>query len=197
MRMIVPLFVGTGKGKRKVAVLVPKEWHLIETQLNADYKIRGNFLLQTAMRISEAKYVAEHPECVRKENMAIFLPRVEEIGKKKCKIKNRAIMLSPQGMKAVEDFFEKKVGFVSYTAMEAAFKRAARDADFDTSCITTKMLRKTMISWLVSCFPEKQMQIEHSAGHTFDTMSGHYVTFGFGKENIKDMKSELEGWGES
>ena len=191
--MIVPLFVSTGK--RAVAVLTPQQESLIDSFLNADYKIRKNFLLQTAVRIVEGRFISQHPECYRKENAAVFLPKVEEIGKKRCTIDNRAVMLSPDGIKAVEDFFDKKVGLPSYQAMEPAFKRAAKRADIDTRYITSKMYRKTMISWLINVYPERKEAITHFAGHDDVTMLNHYITYGFRKDDVKDMKDRVAGWG--
>jgi integrase len=188
--MIIPI------SKNNVACLTPREWKLIEHHLNADYKIRGDFLLQTAMRISEAMYVAHHPECYRKDNGAIFLPKVEGMGKRKAKQKERAVLLSPTGRIAVELFFQKDVGLPSYQAMEGALKRAAKEADFDIRFITTKMFRKTFITWQMACYPERQGMIASSAGHTNDTMQSHYITYGFKKEDLKEMKEMIAGWGE-
>lgn len=192
--MIKPLIISTET--RSTAVLSPRDWDLIKNELNSDYKIRGEYLLQTAMRIREASYVAGRPECYRKENAAIFLPRIEGMGKDKCLQKNRAVMLSPSGIAAVEDFFNHKVTLPAYQNMESVFKRAARDADVDPTNITTKMFRKTMISWLMVCYPERHAQIAHSAGHNFDTMLGHYLMYGFAKDDIKEIKERTKGWGE-
>jgi len=192
--MIVPLT------KNKVAVLTPAQWHLIENQLNADYKIRSGFLLQTSMRIAEAYYVMQHPECFREENGAIFLPLVkgaEGFGKLRAKQKERAVLLSPKGVADVKLFFEKGVKFPSYQAMDLTFKRAAKAADFDPRSITTKMLRKTFISWLVISRPELKGMIAASAGHTTDTMDMYYLTYGFRKEDIREMRDEITGWGEA
>lgn len=193
--MIVPLFVGSGK--RVVGVLTPREKNLLFEQLNPDYKILAEFLLQTAMRITECKYVYLMPTAFREENAAIFLPNVGEYGKARCTIKNRAVMLSPKGVDAVKNFLGSKIYFPTYQSMEEAFKRAAMNADFDTKYITTKMLRKTMISWLMACYPERISQIQHSAGHNYATMQSHYVTYGWRKEDVKDMREETRGWGEA
>jgi integrase len=85
----------------------------------------------------------------------------------------------------------------SYQAMESALKRAAKEADFDTRFITTKMFRKTYITWLMVCFSERQGMIASSSGHTNDTMQSHYITYGFKKEDAKEMKEMIQGWGES
>lgn len=192
--MIVPLT------KNNIAVLTPTQWHLIENQLNGDYKIRGDFLLQTAMRISEAFYVSRHPECFREDHGAIFLPLVkgdEKFGKIRSKQLERAVLLSPKGIKAVNLFFEKNIGLPSYQAMDMAFKRAGKAADFDIRNITTKMFRKTFISWGINAFPELKGKFAASAGHSTETMDGYYLAYGFRKEDIKDMRTEQAGWGEA
>lgn len=193
--MIVPLSVSTGN--RVVAVLSPHEWVAIKKELNEDYQVRFEFLLHTAMRISEAEYVTEHPECFRETHGAIFLPKVAGMGKVKSKIKSRQIMLSVPGVAAVKEYFDKKVGLLAYQNMEQVFKRAARDSNFDTKYITTKCLRKTMISWLMAVYQERQSQISFSAGHDYATMRVHYLTYGWRKEDIADMRSYTRGWGEA
>jgi integrase len=192
--MIVPLSVQYGK--RFVAVLKPQEWFAIKDKLNDAYKIRGEYLLQTAMRISEAAYILEHQDCFREDHTTIFLPHIEGKGKVRSKVKSRQIMLSDAGVAAVKEIFEKNIKLLPYQNMEQVFKRAARDADFDTKYITTKMLRKTMISWLMACFPEKQEMIAFGAGHDYNTMRQHYLTFGWRKEDISDMRIILKGWNE-
>jgi hypothetical protein len=192
--MIVPLT------KNNVAVLTPQQWHILENNLNGDYKIRGDFLLQTAMRISEAYYVSRHLECFKEDHGAIFLPHVngdEQFGKKRCKQKERAVLLSPNGIAATKLFVNKMVGLPSYQAMDPVFKRAAKEADFDIRFITTKMLRKTFISWLINTNPELKGKIAASAGHTTETMDGYYLAYGFKKEDVRDMREEIKGWGES
>jgi integrase len=192
--MIVPLT------KNNVAVLTPAQWHLIENHLNADYKIRGDFLLQTAMRVTECYYVSRHPETFKEDHGAIFLPKVEgeeKFGKTRAKQKERAVLLSPRGVAAVKLFFGKSMAFPTYQAMQPAFVLAAEEADFDTRFITTKMLRKTVISWLINCYPERRGMIAASAGHTTETMDGYYITYGFRKEDVKEMREETAGWGEA
>lgn len=193
--MIVPLSV-TSKTGKKTAVLTPKEKNLIWEQLSPTYRIRGDLLLYTSMRIAEARYFSTHQELFRKENCAIFLPIVPGLGKERCTMKQRTITLSNNGVRAVEEFFDHKVGFAAYQNMESAFILAAGKADFDTSFITTKMLRKTGVSWHMAAFPNQQSQIARMAGHDIKTMNTHYLADGFRKEDKKDMADELKGWGE-
>jgi len=195
--MIVPINITPGKGKRYVSVLTPAQWLAIKKELNPAYQLRFEYLLQTGMRISEAGYVLDHPECFREENGAIFLPRVEGMGKEKCKFLCRQIMLSPEGIKVVKEIYEKKIKLLPYQNMEQVMKRAARDADIDTKYITTKCLRKSIVSWLMACYPERQEQIAFSMGHDYNTMRSHYLTFGWRKEDIADMRIYVKGWGEA
>jgi len=193
--MQIPLYVSSGK--RNVAVLSPYQERLIYEHLNADYKIRVRFLLHTQMRISEARWVDTHRECFRKENGIILLPKVLEIGKKRATISNRTVLLSHAGVKAVEDFFEKNVHLPSYQAMEMALKLAAKESDIDPRYVTPKMYRKTAISLLITCWPEKEAIICSSAGHTFVTMRGHYLGAGFRKEDQKEARELFDGFGEA
>ena len=190
--MIVPLSISTKN--RKVAVLTPHETDLLLDTMTIENKIRANYLLETAMRISEAKYVQQHPECFRKENTTIFLPMVEGMGKVKCTIKNRPIQLSTRGIDAVEKFFAFKATLPSYQAMEQSIKISGKNAGFDASVLTPKMWRKTMVSWLMAVFPERQMQISFSCGHDYNTMRNHYLVYGWRKEDKNDMKERLDGW---
>jgi len=194
--MIVPLKKTSASG-REVAVLTPNQTLSIRERLNTVYRLRWDFLLNTGTRIAEARHIANHPEYFRKENGAIFLPTVQGLGKKRCTIKERAIILSPKGVSSVQEFFDHEVGFSAYQNMEDAIVLAAKKADFETKGITTKMLRKTMISWLMTVFPEREAQISHFAGHDVNTMRGYYLTFGWRKEDIKDMREYVAKWGEA
>lgn len=193
--MIVPLNVSSGK--RAVAVLTPNQVKLIEDKLNADYKIRTRYLLTTFMRLVEASYVDVHRETFREDHCAIFLPKNQEIGKERATIVNRTISLTPKGVSAVKDFFDKNVHIPRYQSMEPAIRLAAKEAGFDIRYITTKMYRKTYVSWLIHAFPERETSILHSAGHSLGVMRGHYLAKGFKKEDIKDIKDEVQGWDEA
>jgi hypothetical protein len=148
------------------------------------------------MRISEAGYVLNHQECFPEGHGTIFLPRVEGMGKDKCKNLSRQIALSPTGVETVREIFFKKIKLPAYQNMEQVFKRAARDADIDTKYIMTKCLRKSLVSWLMACYPERQEHIAFSVGHDYNTMRGHYLTYGWRKEDVADMRNYVKGWGE-
>jgi len=191
--MIVPLSVTSQSGKSAKAVLTPKEKDMIWDKLNPVYKIRFNFLLYSYMRIVEAMHTANHPEYFRKENRAIFLPIVPGIGKAKCTINRRTIILSDNGINAVEEFFNHKVGFAAYQNMEDAIVLAAKKADFDIKYISTKCLRTTVVSWMMAIFPNQQSQISRCVGHDIYTMNDYYLATGFRPNDKKDMIEELKG----
>jgi integrase len=193
--MIVPLSVTSESGKR-IAVLTPKEKNMIYEHLNPVYRMRSNVLLYTGMRIAEAKYFVNHPEWFRKENAAIFIPIVKGLGKERCKTRQRVVILNKRGIDAVESFFTHRVGFAAYQNMESALRLAAQKADFDTKCISTKMFRKTAVSWLLTVYPNQQSQIARSMGHDARTMDEHYLATGWRKTDRDDMAVEFGGWGE-
>ena len=192
--MIVPITIGGGKGKRQSAVLTPAQYHMVESKMNADYKIRSNFLLETGLRLAEARWVDKNRNAFKEENMAIFLPRVEGLGKARCTIENRAVLLSPKGVQAVKLFFEKDVHLPSYQAMDLVFKRAARDAGIDPTFFSPKSLRKCHVTWHMVAFQNRMMQIALSVGHDLITMQGHYLASGWRKDDQKEMIKETEGW---
>jgi len=204
--MIVPLSVTSKRTGRHVAVLTPKEKDAIWINLNETYRMRMDLLLYTGMRIAEAHFFSKHTDWFRKENGAIFLPAIEGLGKKKCKTARRTIVLSNNGIKAVEEFISHGIKFpthtrkgteyISYQNMEEALVLAARKAGFDTSYITTKLCRKTIISWMLVVFKDQIPQINRFAGHDVQTMSDHYIAEGWIKDDKKDMVEELKGWGE-
>jgi integrase len=79
--------------------------------------------------------------------------------------------------------------------MEPVFKLAAKEANIDPRYITTKMYRKTFISWMIAKYPEKESSILLSAGHTQATMRGHYLAQGFKKDDYKDIDERTRNWG--
>lgn len=191
--MIIPRYVATDQ--RKVAVLTPNQVDLIEDRLNSDYKLRTRYLLETHARLKEAIYIDGNRQCYRREDGMIDLPHVKGMGKARCTIAQRTIFLSKSGIKAVDSFFAENAHLPVYQSMSPAIKLAAEEADFDTQYITPKMYRKTMISWLINCYPELETKILHSAGHDILTMRGSYLSMGFRKEDVKEMRDRTDGWG--
>jgi integrase len=80
--------------------------------------------------------------------------------------------------------------------MRKAFILAASKS-IGTEGITPKMFRKTLVSWLIKCMPEKAFEISASMGHDLNTMRGHYVGIAFERKDVEDMRVFLKSWGEA
>lgn len=191
--MIIP-FVKTYKS-RVTAILSPREKDLFFEQLNTEYQIRFEFLYQSAMRLREAKYFAEHPEIYRRDHALIALPHVPGMGKDQSTIKSRHILLSEKGIAAVDEFISKKIQIPRYQSMEGVCRRAARDGDFKPDGIVPKMFRKMGISHQMTCFQNDQAKIAMSAGHTQGVQVEHYLIYGWKKEDVVMMNADWKGWG--
>lgn len=193
--MIVPFTKSSGK--RITAILSPKEKALFFEHLDPIYQKRFDFLYQTAMRLREAEYFSQHPEIFKPENGIIALPHVDGMGKVRCKILDRNILLSKKGLAIVQDFIDYKITFPREQSMREACQVAAVKADFRPDGIVPKMFRKMFISHAMAIMPERQMQLALSVGHDFRTMQNNYMILGWKKGDIEDMKVELAGLGES
>jgi integrase len=120
--------------------------------------------------------------------------------KARCEYKERTVMLSVQGCDALERYLNAELGGPlpnkDKTAMRDALRRYAKTAGISDVGITTKMFRKTLVSWLVACFPEQILYIQASMGHTQDTIVQNYIGLGFPKEEIQKMRTNyLSEWG--
>ena len=62
--------------------------------------------------------------------------------------------------------------------------------------VTPKAFRKTLVSWLVACYPEKLAYIAASMGHTPETIVKNYLGLGFTDAEIEVMRVKyLPNWG--
>ena len=60
--------------------------------------------------------------------------------------------------------------------------------------ITPKMFRKTLVSWLVFCCPERLLEIMLSMGHTDNVSMKHYLGLPFRNEDKDEMRNYIGGW---
>ena len=59
-----------------------------------------------------------------------------------------------------------------------------------------EMFRKTLVSWLIACYPEKQIYIQSSMGHDGETIVNNYLGLGFTREQTDHMRLKyLYDWG--
>lgn len=184
--------------RHNTRILTPREFWLLRENLNAKYQIIADVLIATGMRIEEFWDLVDHPQWFDPARRCIDLPK-GAIKKKKAVYQERTILLTPDGCDAMKTLFSMD-GSIKYTNrvnVGAALKRAAISAGIGTQGIVPKMFRKTLVSWLIACFPEKAFAISASIGHELDTMRLHYANLGFQRRDIEDMRQFLQGWGSS
>lgn len=191
--------------KHDTRVMVPREYEKFREQLNMEYQLLADASLHTGMRMVELQNFMLHPKWFFPAERCIDIPRYElenkkqvmVIKKKKCIHKQRSVRLSIKGVEAIEALLKADLTKIpSRSAMNEAFKRAAKKAGISEKGVTPKMFRKTLISWLVACYPEKHILIAMHSGHSVDVMQEHYLGINFAKNDVEDMRSYLRGWGE-
>lgn len=170
------------------------------------YQIICDVLLQTGMRPIEFKRL--QPSWYRGARRCLELPPGACL-KEKCEYKERTIKLSLPGCDAVERYLNAEVkvgkeGKIVYlrdvkpekVAMRDALRRYAIKAGIQDIGVTPKMFRKTLVSWLVACYPERSLYIQSSMGHNADTIVKNYMGIVFLKEErIKMREKYLVEWG--
>ena len=176
---------------------MPREYDQLRAAMDEDHRILSDALLHTGMRGTEFVMFLKHPEWYKPARRVIDLPKLA-IKKKATLYKERSVILSLKGCDAIQRLIDAGVttmplrqSFNEY--LDAAAIRSGLGRDH----VCPKMFRKTVISWLVACFPEKQMYINHSAGHTRDVQLNDYLGVQFRREDVEEMRVRLKGWGEA
>lgn len=180
--------------KQNTRILTPDTYSAFREHLNPEYRIICDVLLNTAMRVEELRWFAEHPEAYKASRRCISLTKSAT---KKVKVvrSERDIMLTLKGCAAIELFINVKPRIAKRAAMGEALKFAATRAGIESEGITPKMFRKTFLSWLVAVSPEKYFIIAMSAGHTVNILQKHYAGIAFQKEDVAAMREYIKGWG--
>lgn len=157
------------------------------------YQIICDAMLYTGMRIVELH--AMQREWYRPARRVVVIPK-SAIKKKKCLFSERTVMLSLPGCDAVERYLNASLEWPSNkTGFRAALIRYAIKAGISPIGITTKMFRKTCVSWLMACYPEKELYISASMGHDIPTMRRHYLSLGWERDEVERMRKMLDQWG--
>jgi integrase len=148
------------------------------------------------------------PEWYRASRRVIQLPP-DACLKERCKFKERAIKLSLAGCDAFDKLVSEKVKYkgkevFAYEMMpqRVAFRdaliRYATLAKIGPEGMSPKMFRKTLVSWLVAIYPEKQLYIQSSMGHDGDTIVHNYLGMVFTREQMDIMRTKyLNEWGDT
>ena len=175
-------------------ILTPAEYQKFRDHLNPMYKLIADVLLHTGMRVEEFWDFVAHPHWYHASSRVIDMPK-GSIKKVKALYKERTVFLTKEGCEAVEALQGTEIRRVTRFAMRDAFHRAAAKS-IGVDHINPKMLRKTLVSWLVAC-EKRDMYVSASMGHSLETMKRHYLGLGFERKDIDDMQRFLQGWGEA
>ena len=95
--------------------------------------------------------------------------------------------LSIQGRKAVESLFD--IQLPSNNSINQYF-----NYNFHIPGFTVKSFRKTYESWLVYYYPQQQLEVAMSQGHTMVTQIRHYLNLPFTDQDKLEMREFVEGW---
>lgn len=184
--------------KQNTQILTPALWYRLREHLPAKYMIICDVLLNTGMRVEEFWELVEHPNWFSATRRCIDLPECA-IGKARCTIKQRTILLSLEGVNAMQALIREidSIEYIDRSNMRKVLIKAARAAELDVTGIKPKMFRKTLVSWLMATMPEKDSYILYSIGHSQETQHRHYLSMGFTRRDVEDMRKFLHGWGEA
>ena len=182
--------------KQGVRILTPYEYKAIRNELNPKHRLIFDGMLFTAMRTQEFWRFLKHPEWYKERRKVIDLPKGSLL-KEKAKQKERTILLSHLGVRAVEDLISNRIKPMTRQSWREILIRAAKKAGLSLEGICPKMTRKTYISWLVASYPSLGILIAISSGHKVETMMQHYLAIGFTKQDLDEIRIYTMGWGEN
>jgi integrase len=177
--------------RRKVRILRPFEYELLQTGLKPLERIQFEGLLFTGMRYIEAIRFQEHPEWL--DDKFIRLPE-GSVKKKKTEFDERTIILSNMGRKRVPFFLKDNAKLSVRGSWDWILKERAKKVGLDPKGICAKTTRKTWESWLIDRYKNNTDLIAGSQGHTGTTQTKHYLGLGFYPEDSKGMERYVKGW---
>lgn len=162
------------------------------------YQIICDAMLHTGMRTVE--FSAMERPWYRGPRRVIQIPEgivKKGVGKKGRHVfSERTVMLSLPGCDAVDRFLQSGLKLPHRCSMYPTLRRYAEISGIGSEGVTTKMFRKTLASWLMACFPEQEMYISASMGHSREVLQKHYLGLGFPTEEIRKMRDiYLKDWG--
>ena len=184
-------------------ILFPSEYEKLRAQMPVYYQIICDAALLSGMRPVELSRF--QPSWYRGSRRVIVLPKGACL-KDKCEYQERTITLSLAGCDAFDRFVNEKIIYKKKeipayqrmpkrVAFRDALRRYAVLAGIGEEGINPKMFRKTLVSWLIACYPEKQAYIQASMGHVQDTIVKNYLGLGFPGSEIEMMRTKLNEWG--
>ena len=190
--------------KQGARILFPSDYQKLREQMPRYYQLICDAFLLSGMRPVEM--MRFQPSWYRASRRVLQLP-AEACLKERCKFKERQIKLSLAGCDAFDKLVTEKTKFkgrevFAYeripkrAAFQYALKRYAVLAGIGAEGMNPKMFRKTLVSWLVACYPEKTLYIQSSMGHDADTIVHNYMGMVFTREQMDEMRMKyLNEWG--
>ena len=155
-------------------------------------KLRMDALLYTGARFIELKELKGKPDLFSRDDKVVQLTT----RKIKVKTKKRYCRLNDNGVKALETLLsiKKKNLMPTRETWNEMIKKWAIIAGIDPTGITSKTMRKTWESWLVTKYHQHTVQIFSSQGHTSITAINHYLSLPFTEEDKKEMEEFTRNW---
>lgn len=175
-----------------VRVLRPWELQaLIDAIPKNDFKTMFKAALYSGMRYIELRRLQECPQWYN--GHFIHLTK-DAIRKKKIKMKERYVHLTPVGKEVINSFLNIKKRCPGYATWDINLQRWATKAGINPTNIGAKTTRKTWESYLVATYPEKTFAIVMSQGHDTDTSLHHYLNLAFPKEDRLSIQTWVAGF---
>lgn len=190
--------------KQGSRILFPADYQKLRERMPRYYQLICDANLLSGMRPVELSRFS--PDWYRASRRVIQLPD-DACLKQRAKYKARTITLSLAGCDAFDKFVSEKIKhkgkevfayqmIPKRVAFRDALIRYAALAGIGTEYINPKMFRKTLVSWLIACHPERQAHIQSSMGHDGDTIVSNYLGVGFTREQMDEMRNKyLNDWG--
>lgn len=174
-------------------ILFPSEYDKFRSGMKPNYQIISDALLMTGLRPIE--FWRMDRSWYRAARRCLEVP-VGACMKEKCQQKQRTVILSLPGCEAIERFLNANIKPLKENSMRDSFIRAAIRSGIGPEYITSKMFRKTWVSWLVACYPERGLEIAASMGHSVETMRTNYLGLAFPRAELDIARNlYLTGWG--
>jgi len=114
--------------------------------------------------------------------------------KAKVRTKFRYVRLNNQGLRAIKYFMKHKKPLPHRDTWNENLERWAKKAGLEPKGISSKCLRKTWESWLVTMYPSHLIQILLSVGHKETTALSNYLQLPFTETDKQEMKKFTDGW---
>jgi integrase len=182
--------------KANIRIFRPFELkEFIECIAKENTRIVFKAALYSAMRYAELYRVFSNRKWFDERTSYITLPRGEDrkVLRQQCE---RSIRLNPIGVEVFHSFLQLDScpnHHQYWCQLQTAIKRFS-EKGYNPIGITPKSTRKTYVSYLVNCFPDKLLYILLSVGHSQEMSINHYLGLAFRKIDQEQIKTYVEGW---